>query len=144
MTHGNKAQQASRESIKNIMTNNRDGWLAIFAEEAVLFDPAGFTYLNSAETGSKGKKAIAEFYDDLISQVGTITMEILHSHPAGDECANVVQLTNDMGSDMVIKTNMVAVYKVNDKGKVVSLKVYWDGKTEDSMDGGVTFIDSNS
>ena len=128
-----KAQAASKESVKNIMAKNRDGWLAIFADDAVLCDPVGVSPLDPTGEGHKGKQAITAFYDNVIAP-GTITMEVLYSHPCGDECANVVRLTNDMGGGLVIKTDMVAIYKANDEGKVVSLKAYWEySKVEEQI-----------
>ena len=125
MGNGLKAQEASKNSAKNVMGKNRDGWLALFADDAVLMDPVGESPLDPTGLGHRGKEAIAAFYDNVIA-MGNITMEVLYSHPAGDECANVVKLTNDMGHGMVIKTDIVAVYTANDDGKITSLKAYWE------------------
>ncbi len=125
MCNGLKSQEASKNSAKNVMGKNRDGWLALFADDAVLMDPVGESPLDPTGKGHQGKEAIAAFYDNVIS-MGNITMEVLYSHPAGDECANVVKLTNDMGNGMVIKTDMVAIYTANDDGKITSLKAYWE------------------
>ena len=128
-----KAQEASKKSAENVMGKNRDGWLALFADDAVLCDPVGVSPLDPTGEGHKGKEAIAAFYDSVIAP-GTITMEILNSHPCGDECANVVKLSNDIGGGMVIKTEMVALYKANDEGKIVSLKAYWEySKIEEQL-----------
>jgi ketosteroid isomerase-like protein len=122
-----KAQQASKQSADYVMAKNRAEWLALFADNAVVQDPVGESPLDPSGLGHKGKAAIAAFYDNVIAP-GNITMEILHSHPCGDECANVVKLTNDLGNGIVIKTEMVAVYQANDDGKIVSLKAYWEYK----------------
>ena len=128
-----KAQEASKKSVECVMGKKRDEWLAIFADDAVLQDPVGVSPLDPTGLGHSGKEAIAKFYDTVIAS-GNITMEVLYSHPVGDECANVVKLTNDLGNGMVIKTDMVAVYRANDEGKVVSLKAYWEySKLEQQM-----------
>ena len=120
-----KAQEASKKSAKFVMGKKRDEWLALFADDAVLQDPVGVSPLDPTGLGHIGKEAIAKFYDTVIAP-GDITMEVILSHPAGDECANVIKLTNDMGNGMVIKTDLVGVYRANDEGKVVSLKAYWE------------------
>ena len=51
--------------------------------------------------------------------------EITGSHPAGDECANVVEIRNVLG-DTVVEMQMVVVYTADDAGKLTSLKAYWD------------------
>ena len=133
MGNGYKAQEAGKKSAENVMGKNREGWLALFADDAVLCDPVGVSPLDPAGEGHKGKEAIAAFYDNVIA-AGTITMEVIRSHPCGDECANVVNLTNDIGGGMVIKTEIVALYKANDEGKIVSLRAYWEySKVEEQL-----------
>lgn len=133
MENGYKAQEASKKSAENVMGKNREGWLALFADDAVLQDPVGISPLDPTGEGHKGIEAITAFYDSVIAS-GNITMEIINSHPCGDECANVVKLSNDIGGGMVIKTEMVAVYKANDEGKIVLLKAYWEySKIEEQL-----------
>jgi hypothetical protein len=41
-----------------------------------------------------------------------------------------------MDNGMIIKTDLVAVYKVNEEGKLLSIKAYWDyDKVAASMGG---------
>ena len=61
----------------------------------------------------------------LLNQAISLWRSSTHT-PCGDECANVVKMSNDLGHGMVIKTDMVAVYRANDEGKIVSLKAYWE------------------
>ena len=120
-----KAQQASTKSAEYVMAKNKQQWLELFADDAVVQDPVGVSPLDPTGLGHKGKDAIEAFYDTIIAP-GTITMDIQSSHPAGDECANVVKLTNAIGHGIVFKNLMAVVYCANDEGKIVSLKAYWD------------------
>ena len=80
MTNANKAQQASKKSAANAMAKNRDAWLALFAEDAVVQDPVGKSPLDPTGEGHRGKEAIAAFFDNVIKP-GNLTLEILYSHP---------------------------------------------------------------
>lgn len=119
------AQAASRKSAECVMGKHKEEWLALFAEDAVLEDPVGESPLDPSGLGHKGKEAISRFWDMVIAP-GQIDFQIQSSHPAGDECANVVDLTNTMPGGIEIKTHMVVVYTANDAGLVTSLKAYWE------------------
>jgi ketosteroid isomerase-like protein len=119
------AQQASFNSIKNVKAKDKEAWLDLFADDAVLEDPVGVSPLDPAGCGHKGKEAIGAFWDIAIA-VGEIEFELVASHPCGYECANIAKLTKKLSDDIHIHTELVIVYKVNDAGKVVSLKAYWE------------------
>lgn len=125
MGNAYKAQAASFNSGKFVMEKRKAEWLELFAEDAVVCDPVGESPLDPTGNGHKGKAAISAFWDMVIAP-GLITFDIQSSHPAGDECANVVKLTNTMPGGVVIETMMVALYRANDAGKLMSLRAYWD------------------
>lgn len=120
-----KAQEASFQSGKYVLAGDRAGWLSLFADDAVVQDPVGESPLDPSGKGHCGKEAIGAFYDMIIAPGVMEKFEISSSHPAGDECANVVEIRNVLG-DQVIEMRMVVVYKANDAGELVSLKAYWD------------------
>ncbi len=119
------AQQASFNSAKNVMAKNRDGWLALFAEDAVVQDPVGVSPLDPTGLGHRGIEAIGKFWDTAIA-FGELEMNLRESHPCGDECANVATLTKKLSDTVSITTDLVIVYRVNEQGKIVSLKAYWE------------------
>lgn len=125
MGNGYKAQEASFQSGKYVLASDRAGWLSLFAEDAVVQDPVGESPLDPTGQGHQGKEAIGAFYDMIIGPGVMEKFEIVSSHPAGDECANVVDIRNKLG-DQVIEMRMVVLYKANDEGQLVSLKAYWD------------------
>lgn len=120
-----KAQEASFQSGKYVLAGDREGWLSLFADDAVVQDPVGESPLEPTGKGHRGKEAIAGFYDMIIAPGDMQKFEITGSHPAGDECANVVEIRNLLG-DTVVEMQMVVVYTANDEGKLTSLKAYWD------------------
>ncbi|HUH37931.1 MAG TPA: nuclear transport factor 2 family protein [Spongiibacteraceae bacterium] len=125
MANAEKAQAASFKSGQLVMAKNKAEWLDLFADDAVICDPVGVSPLDPSGEGHRGKAAISAFWDMVIAP-GQIDFDIQSSHPAGDECANVVNLTNTMPGGVVIKTTMVALYCANDAGKLVSMRAYWD------------------
>lgn len=116
---------ASLNSVKNVMAGNKQGWLDLFADDATVQDPVGVSPLDPTGEGHTGKAAIEQFWDTIIGP-GSIRFEVRESYPAGDECANVATLTNTMPGGVDITTDLVIVYRVNDAGKIVSLKAYWE------------------
>jgi hypothetical protein len=119
------AQEASRKSGKYVVEGNRQAWLDLWTDDAIVQDPVGVSPLDPSGEGHKGKAAIAAFWD-MVMPNGIHSFEIRESHPAGDSCANVVTLSNKLPDGTIISTDCVAVYTANDAGKLVSLRAYWD------------------
>lgn len=122
------AQEASRKSGKYVVEGNKQAWLDLFADDAIVQDPVGVSPLDPTGLGHNGKKAIEAFWDMAMPN-GIASFEIRESHPAGDSCANVVTLSNRLPDGTEIKTDCVAVYTANDAGKITSLRAYWDFNT---------------
>ncbi len=131
-----KAQEAGYKSREYVLSKNKNAWLNLFDDDAVLQDPVGKSPLDPIGLGHKGKEAISKFWDNLI-EPGEKEFQIESSHPAGDECANVVKLTNKMPGSIEINVHMVAVYTANDQGKITSLKAYWEyAKVQEALEKG--------
>jgi len=118
------AQQASFKSMRNVSTGNRAGWLALFAEDAVVQDPVGISPFDPAGLGHRGKDAIGAFWDNVIAPNGGIFC-IRESYPAADECANLLRLTRSLPNGKTLDVNFIGIYRVNEAGLIVSLKAYW-------------------
>ena len=119
------AQFASIQSMRNVRAKNRAAWLALFAEDAVVQDPVGVSPLDPSGNGHRGHESIGRFWDMVIAP-GETVMRVRESYPSGSECANVVTLTNTMPGGIEITVDTVIVYRVDERGKLVSLKAYWD------------------
>lgn len=125
MAYAKAAQQASFQSGKYVTAGDKAAWLALFADDAVVQDPVGVSPLDPSGEGHRGREAIARFWDMLIAP-GQISFDIVSSHPAGDECANVIHMVNQMPGDVKLEMDMVVVYTANAEGKLLRLKAYWD------------------
>lgn len=116
---------ASQNSIRHVVSKNKEAWLDLFAEDAVVEDPLGVSPLDPSGKGHHGRAGISAFWDMAIA-AGDIRFELLQSHPCGDSCANVAHLTKSFSPEMKIEIDLVIVYRVNAASKVVSLKAYWE------------------
>ena len=127
-----KAQELGFLSRDYAVAKDKQNWLDLFAEDAIVQDPIGISPLDPLGDGHKGKEAIEKFYDTVIAN-GNIEFNILESIPCADECANFAQITNMVG-DVKIETKMIVIYRVNSDDKIVSLRAFWDyEKMEDQL-----------
>jgi ketosteroid isomerase-like protein len=116
----------SKKSMETTEAKDRDGWLALFADDAVVEDPVGPSFIDPDGTGQRGKEAIAAFYDNVISQSDSIKFMIRHTIDCGDEVANIGQITITLPGNQVGIVPMVNIYKVNAEGKLASLRSFWE------------------
>ena len=127
-----KAQELGFLSRDYAVAKDKQNWLDLFAEDAIVQDPIGKSPLDPVGDGHKGKEAIEKFYDTVIAN-GNIEFNILESIPCADECANFAQIVNVVG-DVKIETQMIVIYRVNSDDKIVSLRAFWDyQKMEDQL-----------
>ncbi|MFN8035521.1 MAG: nuclear transport factor 2 family protein [Acidimicrobiia bacterium] len=119
----NVAHQMSLKSAEYTAAHDKDAWLALYADDAVICDPVGVSPLDQTGLGHRGKEAISAFYDLTIAP-NTLSWNIRESYPAGDSCANVATLTIDMMGTQVV-VDLVAVYRANEDGKLASMHAYW-------------------
>ena len=55
-----------------------------------------------------------------------IRFEVRESYASGSECANVGTITIGMANGMRARVDGVFVYRVNEAGKLVSMRAYWE------------------
>lgn len=125
MEYKNKAQELSFQSAKYAAEQNKDAWLGLFADDAVVQDPVGISPLDPVGNGHQGKEAISAFYDMTIG-AAQVTMDVKASHPAGEECANLIEITTEYPNGLKVVVEVVSVYKANLDGQLESLRAFWD------------------
>ena len=119
------ARDASVKSITCVERGDREGWLALWHEEGSIEDPVGASALDPQGKGHHGKKQIAAFYDNVIAP-STLRFHIRQTFACGNECANVGTITAKLADGTVARTELVMVYRVDDDGKVLSLRAFWE------------------
>lgn len=120
------ARDLAKASAAAVKAHDREGWLALFAEDAVVEDPVGPSILDPEGKGHRGKAGIARFYDVAIGPNKDVTFEIHHSYLSGDEVANVVTLHIVNQDDHKLAVPCVVVYKRSPEGKIASLRAFWE------------------
>jgi len=119
------ARLASWRSMDAAARGDKQAWLANFAEDAVVEDPVGKSPLDETGRGHRGPEAREAFWDGHIAPVRPI-FNLQQSIACGDECANVGTLMIQFPDGAMSKLHGVYIYRVNDAGKVISLRTYWE------------------
>ena len=120
------ARDLSRMSAERIKAHDRDGWIALFADDAYVQDPVGPSVFDPEGKGHHGKEGVARFYDMAIAPNKDVTFEIHNSHLCGDEVANVVTLHITMADDSKVNLDCVICYKRSPDDKIASLRAFWE------------------
>ena len=123
------ARRAALLSREYVHTKNREGWLGLYAQDAIIQDPIGISPIDPEGKGHRGPVAREAFWDNFIAPAN-IHIEILDSYAAGNEVANHVIITVTIpagpGKELQQKVHGVITYHVDDAGKLLSLRAYWE------------------
>ena len=123
------ARRAALLSREYVHSKNRQGWLDLYAQDAIIEDPIGPSPIDPEGNGHRGPAAREAFWDNFIAPA-SIHIDILDSYAAGNEVANhvVIAVSMDAGEGKTLqqKVHGVIVYHVNDEGKLLSLRAYWE------------------
>ncbi len=125
------AKMISEQARNAVLRKAKDEWLSFFADDAVIKDPVGKSPLDPTGNGHCGKEAISTFWDNNIGPV-SIEFDFKETYDVGQEIAYVgtLHITGEEGSLLGEGTKLhvdgVYVYRINDDGKLVSLKAYWE------------------
>lgn len=125
------ARAAALRSYRAVDAGDKDGWLALFAEDGSVEDPVGPSGFDPEGKGHHGHVGIAKFWDMAIANVERFEFVIRDSHACGNEVANVGTITSFLPGGYRVDTDLVMHYTVDDQGKVRSLRAFWE--TERAM-----------
>ena len=123
------ARELGIRSRAAVHAKDRDGWLDLFADDALVQDPIGPSPFDPEGKGHRGKEAIAAFYDSVIAPSEAIDFEIDQSYLAGDgsEVADVgVIRTTIAGGTHQAVVHVVMTYRSNRANKIAALRAYWE------------------
>jgi len=128
MSEQHPARIAGEKSRAAVAGGDREAWLALWADDAIIEDPIGVSPIDPTGQGQRGKEAIAKFWDTVIYRDPNtrISFDYHTQYCVGDECACVGSLTNHFPDGSSFEVNGVFVYRVNAEGKLLSLRTYWE------------------
>jgi ketosteroid isomerase-like protein len=118
------ASSAGRLSREAAMAGDKDAWLALFADDAIVEDPIGPSHFDPEGRGHRGKAAIARFFDMAIAP-SQLEFHFDKTYVCGDEEANVGHIVI-VASGYRVVAEGVFTYRVNADGKIVALRAYWE------------------
>jgi ketosteroid isomerase-like protein len=122
----NLAVEANKNSIKYAMDGNKEAWLALYADDAVVCDPVGKSPMDPTGEGHRGRAAIEAFWDTVIGPA-KLDIQVDKRWISGDHCCCVAQVAqNDLGDGKVTRCDMLARYEVNEEGLITSMAAHWD------------------
>jgi steroid Delta-isomerase len=113
-----------RRAREAAMAGDKDAWLALFAADAIVEDPIGPSHFDLQGQGHRGRDEIAAFWDMAIAP-NKLEFNYVDTFQCGNEEANVGNIIITTGGYQVTVEG-VFTYKVNDEGKLVALRAYWE------------------
>jgi steroid delta-isomerase len=122
----NAARRASQLSYDAVGRKAKDEWLALFAEDAVVEDPAGPSFFDADGKGHHGQEGIGAFWDTVIAPTKSIRFIVRDSFANGPFCANVATFSTEMADGTLVDTDLVAVYHLNEQGLIESMRAHWE------------------
>lgn len=120
------ARLAAMKSMRAASAHRKEEWLDLFAPDAVVEDPVGPSGFDPDGKGHHGREGLSAFWDKTIATVEHFDFTIRDSHAAGDEVANVGTITTYLAGNYRVDTDLIAVYKVDSAGKLLSMRAFWE------------------
>ena len=112
-------QTAVTNLIAAIQAKNQDAWLACFADDAVSYNPVGTPPIRGHEGLSQMFQKFAGVFKDI-----KFTAESMFA--AGNEVAVKYTLSGQGKNGRLVTVEGINVYEVNDRGKIQTLRAYWN------------------
>lgn len=122
-----KPEDLPMKSMGAVKARDRQGWLALFEDDAVVEDPVGgFDPWDLTGEGQRGKEAIGKFYDMFSATQEAFDFEVHHLVGCGSEAACFVTMTVTMKDGSERQSKMINIYKMSPAGKIASLRSFWN------------------
>jgi steroid delta-isomerase len=121
------ALTASQNSWRCVQTHDKEGWLALMADDVVIEDPIGPSITNPDGNGVRGKDGASSFWDNSIGLATIkITCEETFPSSAPDEIAHILQLRFSFDNGSASAVRGIFTYRVDDAGLLTNLRGYWN------------------
>ena len=97
MERSNAALEAHKQSIANTMAGNKEAWVALFADDAVVHDPVGKSPHDPTGEGFHGTEGVSKFWDLMIGPGDLILSPHKRICCSDDICAVYMTAANYIG-----------------------------------------------
>lgn len=121
-----KVEELPSHSLSAVKARNREEWLDLFADDAVVEDPVGPFAWDPEGKGQRGKAAIAAFYDMFSAHQQAFDFEIHHQEARGNEVAVFATLHSTGHDGATSSTKVLNIYKQAPDGRIQSLRSFWN------------------
>lgn len=119
------AHVAGQRSRDAVTARDKEAWLSVFADDAIVQDPIGPSHFDPEGKGHRGRAEISAFWDKAIASTDKIEFNFADTFQCGDEEANVGNITITMAGHQIV-TEGVFTYRANEQGQLVALRAYWE------------------
>lgn len=119
------ARAASLRSRAAVHARDREAWLSLFRDDALVQDPVGPSPLDETGEGHRGREAIGSFWDSVIAP-NPVRMDLRASRAGGNEVANELTITTTFPDGTRAVVEVVALYAVDHDGLIGSLRAFWE------------------
>lgn len=119
------AHLAGKRSRDAVAARDKEAWLANFADDAIVQDPIGPSFLDPEGKGHRGKEAISAFWDKAIAPTDSLVFNFENTYQCGDEEANVGNIVTTIGGHD-FTTHGVFTYRANEAGQLLALRAFWE------------------
>ena len=121
------ALSASHASWRCVQAGDREGWLALMADDVVIEDPIGHSVTNPDGSGLIGKEAVGTFFDKNIGpNTLTVTCEETFPSSSPTEIAHILVLHTKFPNGFASTVRGVFTYRVDEAGLITNLRGYWN------------------
>jgi steroid Delta-isomerase len=120
------ARRISQRSYDLVSRKQKEEWLTLFSDDAVIEDPVGPSFFDEEGKGHHGKEGLSAFWDMAIEPIREFRFTIRDSFANGDACANVGTFSTVLGDGTLADTDLIAVYRLDAAGLIRSMCAHWE------------------
>ncbi len=129
MSDGETLRATIEAYVEGWRTGDREAWGSLFAEDAVLVDPVG-------KPPHVGKAAVLGFFDGVQRMPFKFTPRVHRIAVCGNEALLLFRMDAVGADGNGMYLEVADIFTVNDAGKIISLKAYWDKGCQGPIHGG--------
>lgn len=120
------ALAASQASWRCVQARDKEGWLALMADDIVIEDPIGTSYTNPDGKGVRGKAAVEAFFDQNIA-TNNLRVECEETFPSSSdlEVAHILTLHSAFENGVTSSIRGVFSYTLNEDHLITNLRGWW-------------------